>query len=83
MVLEDLLELASQFSGRQALPASRLYADLDINGSDFIEFVVAVERRFAVDLSWVSPRAAGEKTEDATIEAIANFVLLQRTDGNA
>jgi hypothetical protein len=45
-ILTDLLKLGSEYGGCQAHPNSRLYADLDINGSDFIESVEEVERRF-------------------------------------
>jgi hypothetical protein len=56
-VLAHLLELASRFAAPQAQPNSRVYADLDINGGDFVELVEEVERLYCVDLSWVSPRA--------------------------
>lgn len=46
MVVARLLEMATHFSGRSADPNDRIYEDLDINGGDFIEFVVAVERCF-------------------------------------
>jgi hypothetical protein len=52
-VLAQLLELGTRFAGRRALPNSRVYADLDINGGDFIEFMEDVERLYGVDLSWV------------------------------
>lgn len=74
MALKRLLELASRFSGRQALPNSRVYADLDINGSDFIEFIAEIERDYEVDLDWVSPRDQSKLAYDPTIGEIAAFV---------
>jgi hypothetical protein len=77
-VLAHLLQLAERYSGRQARPENRIYADLDINGGDFIEFVVAVERHYGVDLSWVSPRQPEAEAQDPTVEAIARDVLRQQ-----
>jgi hypothetical protein len=77
-LLAQLLELASRYAGRPALASERIYADLNINGSDFIEFVEEVETHYGVDLGWVSPRQRGVKAQDPTIEALANDVLLQR-----
>ena len=73
-VLADLLNLARTFAGRQAQPEDRIYADLDINGSDFIEFVATVERRYEVDLAWVSPRDSKEQATDPTIGALAENI---------
>ena len=78
-VLGELLELATYFSTRQAQPESRVYADLNINGGDFIEFVEEVERRYSVDLAWVSPRDPRLEAKDPTIKALADDVLRQRT----
>jgi hypothetical protein len=77
-VLGELLELATYYAARQAQPKERVYADLDINGGDFIEFVVEVERRYRVDLSWVSPRQPGAEAQDPTIEALAQDVVRQQ-----
>ena len=78
-VLDQLVVIASRYSGRAAQPNSRIYGDLDINGGDFIQFVEEVERRYDVDLSWVSPpRGSGASAEDATVEAIASNIIQQR-----
>jgi hypothetical protein len=74
MILERLLELASRFSGSQACANSRVYADLDINGSDFIEFIAKIERDYEVNLDWVSPRDRSKLAYDPTIGEIAAFV---------
>lgn len=70
-VLARLLDLGTRFAGRPALPNSQVYADLDINGGDFIEFVEEVERLYGVDLSWVSPRDPQAEAQDPTIQALA------------
>jgi hypothetical protein len=75
--LEELTALATRYSGRTAHPEDRIYADLDINGSDFIEFVEEIERRFGVDLSWVSPRGGKVEAQDPTIETLAEVVRRQ------
>jgi hypothetical protein len=77
-VLAQILELGTRSAGRPAFPNSRVYADLDINGSDFIEFVEEVERLYGVDLSWVSPRNTRVEAQDPTIQALAEYVLRQR-----
>ena len=77
-VLADLLKLGSEYSGCAAQSYSRLYADLDINGSDLIEFVEEVERRYAVDFSWICPPHGSEaEPQDPTIIALADFVIQQ------
>ena len=73
-VLAHLLSRASYFSGREARPESLIYGDLDINGSDFIEFVEDVERQYGTDLSWMSPRDPREPAQDATVEDVARYV---------
>ena len=77
-VLKQLLALGTRFSGRPALPTSQVYADLGINGSDFIEFVEEVERLYEVDLSWVSPRDPRAEAQDPTIQALAEYVMRNR-----
>jgi hypothetical protein len=77
-VLTHLLQRAERYSGRQAQPDNRIYGDLDINGGDFIEFVVEVERHYGVDLSWVSPRPPGAEAQDPTIESLTRDVLRQQ-----
>jgi hypothetical protein len=76
-ILTDLLRLARTYSGREAQPSDRIYGDLDINGGDFLEFVVAVERKFGVDLSWVSSRDPKAEAQDPTIDALADDVFRQ------
>jgi hypothetical protein len=78
VVLSELLELATYYSGWQAQPEYQLYADLNINGGDFLEFVVEVERRYKVDLSWVSPRDPRAGPQDPTLKALADDVARQR-----
>ena len=78
-VLARLLNLAAQYSGRQAQPGNRAYQDLGLNGGDFIEFVGEVEREFGVDLAWVSPRQAGAKAQDPTLESIAEYICHQQS----
>jgi hypothetical protein len=77
-VLGELLALATYYGARQAQPGSRLYADLDVNGADILEFVVEVERRYSVDLSSVCPRDARAEPQDPTLKSLAEDVLLQR-----
>lgn len=77
-VLAQLLELGTRFAGRRALPTSQVYADLDINGGDFIEFVEEVERLYGIDLSWVSPRDPRAEAQDPTIQALAEYVMRSR-----
>jgi hypothetical protein len=77
-ILAQLLELGTRFAGRRALPNSRVYADLDINGGDFIEFVEEVERPYGVDVSWVSPRDPRAEAQDPTIQALAEYVMRHR-----
>ena len=77
-ILTYLLQLARTYSGRDAQPGDRIYRDLDINGGDFLEFVVAVELHFGVDLSWVSPHDPKAEAQDPTIEALANDVFRQQ-----
>ena len=78
-VLVKLLELAEEFSGQRASAEDRIYADLDINGSDFIEFVEAVERLYGVDLSRISPSDPRAEAEDPTVQALAEYVVAQRS----
>ena len=78
-VLANLLDLATQFSGRDVLPTSLIYQDLDINGSDFIEFVEEIERTYDLDLSWISPCDPRASAQDVTVEAIAFYVVKQRS----
>lgn len=78
-VLGELVKLAAQYGGRHPHPESRLYADLDINGGDFLEFVVEVERRYGVDLSWVAPSDPGKEAQDPTLQSLADDVVRQRT----
>ena len=80
-LLMQLLELASRSAGRTARPSDRICADLDINGSDFIEFVEEVETRYAADLQWVSPRERGSKAQDPAIEDLAIDLLRRRGSG--
>lgn len=77
-VLSELLALATYYGARQAQPESRLYADLDINGGGFLEFVVEVERRYSVDLSWVCPKDPRMEPQDPTLRSLAEDVLRQR-----
>ena len=77
-VLPHLMAMAQRFSGRSPLPSDRIYADLNINGGDFLEFVVEVERHFGVDLSWVSPRQGSGEAQDPTIQALAEDVIRQQ-----
>jgi hypothetical protein len=77
-VLGELLELVTHYGGQHPRPASRLYADLGINGGDFLEFVVEVERRYGVDLSWVSPRDPRAEAHDPTLQSLADDVVRQR-----
>ena len=77
-VLSELLALAIYYGGRHPKPESRLYADLDINGGDFLEFVVEVERRYDVDLSWVAPSIPGVEPHDPTLQSLADDVVRQR-----
>jgi hypothetical protein len=75
MEVARLLEMATHFSGRSADPNDRIYEDLDINGGDFIEFVVAVERCFLTELNWVSPPLEnGGAFYDPTVSQLANFI---------
>jgi|GEM_PF-5949561 len=79
--LDELLDLATHFSGRAAERDSRIYADLDINGSDFVAFIEEVEGRFGVDLGWMSPRGGSDSSaQDATVEAIASYVHMHGRD---
>ena len=77
-VLAQLLALGARFAGRPALPNSQVYADLDISGGDFIEFVEEVERLYGVDLAWVSPRDPRAEAQDPTIQALAEYVMRNR-----
>ncbi len=77
-VLVHLLGLAERYSGCSAQPDDCVYRDLDINGSDFIEFVEEIEGHYGVDLSCVSPRQSGVEAQDPTIGALATEVLRQR-----
>ena len=76
-ILEELIALATHYAARPAAPDDRIYADLDINGGDFIEFVEEVERRYAVDLSSVSPRSHEAEAQDPTIKTFAEAVQRQ------
>jgi hypothetical protein len=76
-ILSELMSLAGYYSAREAKPDNRLYADLDINGSDFIEFVQDIERRYDVDLGWVSPRDLSASAYDPTIKEISENVRAQ------
>jgi hypothetical protein len=82
-VLNELIELATYYAGRPAEPESRPYEDLDINGGDFIEFVEEAERRYCVDLSWVSPTEATAKAQDPTLKELSNDVVRQRSSKQA
>jgi hypothetical protein len=77
-VLAHLMKLATRYSGRQAQPGDRIYGDLNINGGDFMEFVVEIERHYGVDLSSVSPTQSGAKAQDPTIEDLAKDVHRQQ-----
>ncbi len=78
-LLDELLKLAKHFSGRAAQPGSRVHGDLDMNGSDFTQFVQELEQRYGVELSWISPPAgSGASAQDATVEAIARSISGQR-----
>lgn len=76
-VLFELLQLASDFAAMQAHPNSRIYADLGINGGDFLELVETVERRYGVDLDWVSPRDLSAEAQDPTLESLAENIVSQ------
>jgi hypothetical protein len=80
-LLNELLELAAKYGARHPQPESRIYTDLDINGGDFIEFVEDVERRYDVDLSWVSPHDHLAEAQDPTIRALTQDVMRQLGDG--
>jgi len=73
-VAEQILEMGSRFAARPAKPSSRIYADLGINGSDIIEFVEAIEKRYGVDLQWISPRNPLGQFYDASLVEIAEFI---------
>ncbi len=77
-ILSDLTALATRFAGRKALAEDRIFADLDINGGDFIEFVEEVEHRYEVDLSWISPLHEGAEARDPTLMTLAAAVQRQR-----
>jgi hypothetical protein len=77
-VLRELVKLATYYGGRHPQPGSRLYADLDINGGDFLEFIVEVERRYGVDLSWVAPSDPRAEAQDPTLQSLADDVARQR-----
>ena len=77
-ILAELLELASRYAAQQARPDDRVHCDLNINGGDFLEFVVDVEGRYGVDLSWVSPHDPRAEASDPTIQSLANDVVAQR-----
>ena len=76
-MVAHLLKVAAQYSGHQPRPDSRIYSDLDINGSDFIEFVEEVERHYGIYLSVVSSQLAGAEAQDPTIEFLAQEVVRQ------
>jgi hypothetical protein len=77
-ILPDLLRLAAEYSARPARPDSRVYADLGISRGDFLEFVVAIERRYKVDLDWVSPHDAKVQAADPTLQSVADYIECHR-----
>jgi hypothetical protein len=77
-VLRELVKLATYYAGRHPQPESRLYADLDINGGDFLEFIVEVERRYGVVLSWAAPNDLRAEAQDPTLQSLADDVARQR-----
>jgi len=77
----DILGIAKSFSGRDADLDDRIYQDLGIGRGDFIEFVVALERRFDVDLDWVSPRDQRTAAQDPTLAQLIDDIARQREPG--
>jgi hypothetical protein len=74
IIESEILRMATQFAGKTAEPSNRIYADLDINGSDVIEFVEAVETRYGVDLEWICPRDPTGQFHDATLLEITDYI---------
>ncbi len=73
-ILSHLLEIASEFSAQEASPDDQLFRDLNINGADFLEFVIAVEQEFGVNLNWVSPLHGQGEPYDPTLAELARFI---------
>ena len=74
--LDHLLARATYFSGKTAAPESRFYADLGINGWDFIEFCEDVERTFRIDLRPFFEDGTGD-FRDATVAELTAYVARQ------
>ncbi|HKT14653.1 MAG TPA: hypothetical protein VJR87_04525 [Allosphingosinicella sp.] len=69
-----ILGVATDFAARAAKPSDRIYADLNINGYDVIDFVETLEKRYGVDLDWVSPHDANAQFYDASLLEIAEYI---------
>lgn len=74
-ILPELASIVSRYSGKSKFsPDGRLYADLGINGSDFIELVEEIEARFGIDLNEVSPKGARESAKDVSTKELASLL---------
>lgn len=70
-----LANIVSRFCGKSGFsPEARIYADLGINGSDFIELIEEIETRFGVELNDVSPKRQGEEARDISTEELAALI---------
>jgi hypothetical protein len=74
----EILSLVEKYCGRKnALPTMRIYADCQINGTDFVEFFDEIDRTYDVDTTALTEKtdASGAVTAiDPEIREVIDFV---------
>lgn len=85
-ISEFVMKLARNFSGISYVRASdQLYADLNISGSDAVEFYEIIEKNFGVDLrpvteievekeGWLKKTRRKKIPRDPTLQELCDFL---------
>ena len=77
-IFSELATIVSRYSGKSRFTGdAMIYADLGVNGSDFIELIEEVETRYAVDLNEISPREPGARARDVSTRQLAAIIAAQ------
>ncbi|MCC6479269.1 MAG: hypothetical protein IT552_08680 [Sphingomonadaceae bacterium] len=71
---EWLLSHVTDFSGnKHPRLDQRIFADLDINGSDYVDFFDKIDKKFRVDTKIITEDQNG-KAVDPTVEQVITFI---------
>lgn len=77
-ICSELAIIVSRYSGKSKFTGDALiYADVGVNGSDFIDLIEEVESRYAVDLNEISPRESGANARDLSTRQLASIIAAQ------